>query len=75
MQTFSRDAFDKKKHSCTPGMGSLRLSDVVSTQIFPVEKLALEPDVSFTRHSLCESAFLVNHRQEVINYHAGECGI
>lgn len=73
MQTFSLDAFDMKILGWTPGMGSIRLSDMDSTQIFPAEKL--EPDVSFPRHSLRKSAFLMNHRQEVIKYQANDCGI
>lgn len=51
-----------------------RMSEMDFIQIFPVIKLPLESDVSFTRH-LRESAFLVIHRQEAINYHIGECGI
>lgn len=34
----------------------------------------MESDVSFARH-LSESAFLVNHRQEINEYPTGECGI
>lgn len=34
-------------------------------------ELAMESDVSFTRHH----AFLVNHRQEINEYPTGECGI